>query len=239
MRIASACAIVLASTTFAAGAILIAPFSASAPGSRLPPGWREQGLPRKKLPEIALVPDAGATVLRVHSDAAAGTALHPLSLDPAERPLLSWRWKIDRVVEKANLKEKSGDDFAARVYVFFDVPLSDLAFSESVALRLARLVYGADLPAAGICYVWDNRHAVGTLSPSPYAAHIHTFVLESGNGQAGKWREESRDLEADFRTAFGGKTAPRVTGIALGNDTDQTLESVTAWFGDVKLEARR
>jgi hypothetical protein len=32
---------------------------------------------------------------------------------------------------------------------------------------------------------------------------------------------------------------PRVTGIAVGNDTDQTGETVTAWFGDFRLEARR
>jgi hypothetical protein len=32
---------------------------------------------------------------------------------------------------------------------------------------------------------------------------------------------------------------PRVTGIAIGNDTDQTGESATAWFGDFRLEARR
>jgi hypothetical protein len=30
-----------------------------------------------------------------------------------------------------------------------------------------------------------------------------------------------------------------VTGIAAGNDTDQTAETVTAWFGDFRLEERR
>jgi hypothetical protein len=30
-----------------------------------------------------------------------------------------------------------------------------------------------------------------------------------------------------------------VTGIAIGNDTDQTRESVTAWFGDLKIEGAR
>jgi hypothetical protein len=54
--------------------------------------------------------------------------------------------------------------------------------------------------------------------------------------------EERRDLEADFRAAFGsreGKAPPPVTGIAAGNDTDQTGESVTAWFGDFLLGVRR
>jgi hypothetical protein len=29
-----------------------------------------------------------------------------------------------------------------------------------------------------------------------------------------------------------------VSGIAAGNDTDQTGESVTAWFGDISLGPR-
>jgi hypothetical protein len=218
---------------------LLAPFSASAPGATLPAGWRLQGLPRVKLADIALVADGGATVLRVASQGAAGVALHRLALDPARWPRIAWRWKIDRVVESANLEERSGDDFAARVYVFFDVPLSELPFTERLQLMLARLLHGGDLPSAGICYVWDNRHPVGTLRPNPYAARIRTLVLESGNTLAGQWRDERRDLEADFHAAFGSGGVARVTGIALGNDTDQTREAVTAWFGDMKLEARR
>ena len=42
------------------------------------------------------------------------------------------------------------------------------------------------------------------------------------------------DLAADFRTAFG-DVKPRVTGIAIAADTDQTGETVTAWFGDIRI----
>jgi len=154
--------------------------------------------------------------------------------------VLAWRWKVDRVVEKADLEEKGGDDFAARVYVFFDLPEEDLPWSARVALRLARLVHGSDLPSAGICYVWDNRHAIGTSAWNPYWFRIRTVVLESGNARAGQWVEERRDLEADFLAAFGAdrQRLPAVTGVAAGNDSDQTGESVTAWFGDFRLEAR-
>jgi hypothetical protein len=47
-------------------------------------------------------------------------------------------------------------------------------------------------------------------------------------------------VAADFRAAFGADVAlPPVSGIALGNDTDQTGEAVTAWFGDARFEARK
>ena len=67
-------------------------------------------------------------------------------------------------------------------------------------------------------------------------------VLESGNARAGSWVAESRDVEADFRAAFGlpeKAAVPAIDGVALSADTDQTGESVTAWFGDVRLEPRR
>jgi hypothetical protein len=243
----------IAGAVMAAEVASIAPFSAAAPGAALPAGWREVMLPRVKHAEVSLVADEGATVLRVHSDAAAGSAAHPLRADVAAwsaahalrtqapmQPTLSWRWKIDRVVEKANLAERAGDDFAARVYVFFDVPLQELSLGERWKLRIARLIYGDDVPAAGICYVWDNRHAPQTIAPNPYAPRIRTFVLQSGEASAGRWITERRDLDADFRAAFGPRrdAVPRVSGIAAGNDTDQTGESVTAWFGDFTLGAR-
>lgn len=230
----------LAALAFSAGpAAEIAPFSAAKPGGELPPPWKPLTLPGVAAPQFALVREDGATVLRSSAVAAAGTVSHALDASPAERPLLSWRWKVDRVVSGANLAEKSGDDFAARVYVFYDVPVSSLPLGARVKALLARAIWGERLPAAAICYVWDNRHAPGTSAWNPYTDRVRTVVLRSG--APGAWARESRDLEADFRAAFGGQwtgAVPRVTGIAAGNDTDQTGEAATAWFGDFALAAR-
>jgi len=218
----------------------LAPFSRAAPGAPLPAGWRPLTLPRVAAPEFSLVDDAGVTVLRSRAVAAAGTVAHDLDADPAARPTLAWRWKVDRVLARANLAEKAGDDFAARVYVFFDVPVESLPLGARVKSVLARAVWGEKLPTAAICYVWDNRHEPGTSAWNPYTDRVRTVVLRSAS--AGAWVEESRDLAADFRAAFGAQwpgPVPRVTGIAIGNDTDQTGESATAWFGDFRLEARR
>jgi hypothetical protein len=217
-------------------------FSTLGPAEGIPPGWREIRLPQWKPPEYALVADEGATVLRVHSDAAAGSVAYALSFDPRDYPKLAWRWKIDRVVERGDLETRQGDDYAARVYVFFDVPESELPFVVRAKIKLARLIYGAGIPTAALCYVWDNRHKRGTVRASAYTSSVRMVVLESGSGSAGRWMPESRDLDQDFRAAFGEflhKPTPRVTGIAVGNDTDQTRESVTAWFGDLKVEAGR
>jgi hypothetical protein len=230
-RAAGACIALAAPLAFAQPPI--PPFSGARPGAELPPPWRPTGIKRVPMAEVALVEDEGRTVLRVKSQAAFGTAALKLDTDAT---VLAWRWKIDRALERARFGAKEGDDFAARLYVSFDMPLEDLPLDERVRLEFARLVYG-DVPAAAICYVWDNARPRGHSAWSPYADRVRLIVLQSGNANAGRWIEERRDVAADFRAAFG-RAAPRVSAIAAGNDTDQTGESATVWFGDFSMEAR-
>lgn len=216
----------------------ITPFSAAPPGAALPGGWRALSLPNLKSPEFRLEQDdAGTTVLRAEAQAAAGTIAFNVRADTHTTPLLTWRWKIDGVVEQADLKVKSGDDFAARVYVFFDVPVDSLSFATRTKIRLAKLLYGTEVPSAALCYVWDNKYPVGTSVWNPYTDRVRTIVLQSGNGKAGKWQSETRDLARDFEAAFA-LPAPAVTGIAIGNDTDQSGASAVAWFGDFSFKAK-
>jgi hypothetical protein len=225
----------------AAPAIDIPTFSSAQPGDHLPPGWRPVTIPNRRPAQFSLVQDSGTTVLRVRSENAFGSAAHDLSVDPARAPILSWRWKIDRVVDGARLDRKEGEDFAARVYVSYDYPVEMLPFITRAKLRIARAFFG-DVPAAAICYVWDNKHAPGTSLWSPHFDHVRVIVLESGNARAGEWVEERRDVEADFRAAFAERwkkpEVPRIAAIIAGNDTDQTGEKATAWFGDFHLGAR-
>ena len=117
---------------------------------------------------------------------------------------------------------------------FFDVPLDSLSFVERSKIRLARAVAGADVPTAALCYVWDNTHPVGHTQWSPYTNRVRIMVLQTGGANINKWMKESRDVAADFKAAFG-FDAPAVTGVAVGNDTDNTDDNVTTWFGDVKF----
>jgi hypothetical protein len=228
----------LAGTVLAAGRPSVAPFSTMAPGELKAP-WREVALSNIKPARFDIVAEEGATVLRARVEAAAGSAAH--AVDSPPNAFLTWRWKVDRTVEAADMTRKAGDDFAARVYVFFDLPLDALSFADRMRIRFARAIYGRDVPTAAICYVWDNRHAVGTLMPNPYTDRVRMVVLESGATRTGTWVAERRDLENDYRLAFGtapDARVPRVSGIAASADTDQTGETVTAWFGDFRIEAR-
>ena len=60
------------------------------------------------------------------------------------------------------------------------------------------------------------------------------IVLRNATSGVGDWADEQRDLVADYREAFGEAPSP-VSGIAIAADTDQTGETVTAWFGDISI----
>lgn len=212
-------------------------FSAHPPSATLPAQYRVLTLPNTKTNQFALVEDHGTTVLKVKSHDSAGTVLLPFHVQPKDTSHLAWRWKINRVIENADTTKKSSNDYAARVYVFFDVPLESLSFAERAKIRLARLLAGSDVPTAALCYVWDNKAPVGTRYWSPYTSRVHVLTLQSGNLHANEWIEERHDVAADFRASFG-TAAPRIIGVAVGNDTDQTGEQITTWFGDVSFHGK-
>ncbi len=222
---------------FALGAGAPPPFSSLTPGQDLPKEFRVIALPKIAHNKFSLVADEGRTVLRVESDNSAGSLGMPLTVPAGAAgndATLQWRWKVDRMLEKADMDRKLGDDFAGRVYVFFDVPLESLSFMDRGKIRIARMVAGADVPAAALCYVWDNQHRIGHTAWSPYTNRVRKIVLQSGPSRLGQWMSESRDVAADFREAFG-FAAPAVTGVAVGNDSDNTDDHVTTWFDDVSF----
>lgn len=217
----------------ATGTTTLPRFSGTAPGSALPAGWKQYAMSRHRpAARMAIVRDGSGDVFSVDADHAAGAIAHLLNI-PATTTL-SWRWKVDHSVVAADLSRKSGDDFAARVYVFFDVPRASLSWLQRMKLSLASRALGHPMPTAALCYVWDNRHPVGTIAPNAYFGQVRTIVLQSGDAHAGTWQSQRRDLAADFRAAFG-RAAPRVSGIALASDTDNTHGHVKAWFGDLTL----
>lgn len=227
--------------TLALGAvdtIIAGAFSAARPGSALPDGWAPLSPESTKTrTQYALVDDGGATVLRAESNAAASGLSRKLRVDPAEYPLLRWRWKVSNTLKGGDVYKKEGDDYPARIYVMFDYPVAKLPFGERMKLRMARALYDPDLPAATLCYVWDSKAPAGTITPSTYTNRVRMVVVESGPARVNRWVNMERDVYRDFKAAFG-EAPPAISAIAVATDTDNTGESVTAWYGDISLHKR-
>ena len=218
----------------AAEAPVVAPFSATEPGVSLPAPWKLATLPKiSRQTRYALVRDGDAVVLRADADASMAGVAHPLKLDVRTHPVIEWRWKVMNLLKKSDIAAKQGDDYPARVYVLFDYDIRKLPFSVRAKIRLARLV-GADIPLAALCYVWDGKAAAGTSVWSVYTDRVRVIVAESGAANLGKWVTIRRDVAADFRAAFG-EDPPAISGVVLATDTDNTGESATAFYGDIRF----
>jgi len=214
-------------------------FSALRPGSALP-GWLQPyefpNQPRHT--QFTLVEDEGRTVLRARADAATSGLIRSLRVDARVYPVLSWRWKVMNLPAKGDLATKAGDDFAARIYLTFDLDPATLSLGDRVKLSLARTIWGEQLPAAALCYVWDGRAPVDTIAPNAYTDRVRMVVANSGRAELGHWVARERDIAADFRRGFGLEPPP-ITGIIVSADTDNTGETVESYFGDIEFRARR
>ena len=218
----------------AAEAPEVVPFSAAEPGASLPAPWKLTTLPGiSRHTRYTLVRDGNAVVLRADAEASMAGVAHPLKLDARAYPVIEWRWKILNLPTKSDISTKQGDDYAARVYVLFDYDIRKLPFSVRTRIRMARL-FGADIPLATLCYVWDGKTPAGTSVWSPYTDRVRMIVAESGAANLGKWVTIRRDVAADFRAAFG-EEPPAISGVVLATDTDNTGESATAFYGDIRF----
>jgi hypothetical protein len=207
-------------------------------GSGPPPApWRVVQLSRKVPPtRYRLATVAGVAAVEARSEGSMALLARPVSIDLAATPMLCWRWRVDAPVANADMTKKSGDDYAARIYVAFDIPDARMSAGTRMKLRLARSLFGKDVPDAALNYVWDNRHPAGTRRKSPYTDRAELIVAETGAARAGAWVSERVDVAADFATAFGGTATP--VQLAVATDTDNTGSSARAAFASIHFVAR-
>ncbi len=234
MRFAAPILLTFALLPAAACAQLLAPLAG--PGGRIHEAWREAKLPQQKFPatRYAIETVDGRPALRMEADGSYGNLVHELRTE-AQGLTLSWRWRVDRFADDADLRSKQGDDNAAKVCVFFDLPLERVPFVERQLLRLARSKTGEELPAATVCYVWDRQVAAGSAVPNTYSRRMRYLVLRSA--ETGRWHEERRDVAADFLKLFGDESTsvPAVIGVAVGADADNTQGRSLAHVADPVL----
>ncbi len=223
------------------------PLLSTAPlGSAIARGWEHQRLPNGKpanqfmiAPDPALASGASAGpghVLQMRSSASSSSWIARTDINASTLPWLHWRWRVSHALAGSDLSQKDGDDYAARLYVFFDLPLDRLSFGDNLKIRAARALSGADVPAAALCYVWGGtRQATGTSAWNPYTDRVRMIVMDSPpQSPPETWRSHARDIRRDWTEAFGG-AMPHVSGVGIGGDTDNTGESVDAWFGDLQF----
>lgn len=182
--------------------------------------------------EYTLVDDQNIKVVKAKSNESASGLTKKIRFNPKEYPYLSWRWKVNKAIAETDVTSKSGDDYAARVYIIFKYNVEDLSEDEQSNVGWYKFFNGELPPLATINYIWGNKMAVGRIVSSPYTDLVKMVILKNKDSALKEWHLEERNIYEDYKKAFG--EAPKdVISIAIMTDTDNTEAAAESYFGDI------
>lgn len=182
--------------------------------SGLAPGWSVQSF--VGFNDYRVVMDGPDDVLQAESQATASSLYFKTNIDLRDYPVLSWRWKIESTVTGGDVRFKTSDDYPARIYVVFP--------------------HWFYPKTRSINYIWANQLPKGEVVASPYTENSQIVAIESGDGRAGEWIAEHRNVYEDYRRIFGEEPGS-VGAIAIMTDSDDTGSSARAWYDDIRFQA--
>lgn len=156
----------------------------------------------------------GKRVLRARSDGSASGLYRKQRIDLHRYPFLNWVWRVENRLDTKNEQAKSGDDYAARIYV---VVSGGVFFWKTRALN----------------YVWANASEKQSVWPNAFAgSNAMMMALRSSQDDVSEWYTEKRNVLQDLKAIFG-EDIRYVDAVALMTDTDNSGGSVTAYYGDI------
>ena len=179
-------------------------------------GWDEQRFNGKTAYEVVEL--EGEQVLQAVSHTSASGVYKRQTVNIKDYPYLNWRWRIENRINTHDEKVKSGDDYAARVYLLID---DGLLFWKRRALS----------------YVWANQSIAGSVWDNAYAGEsVRMFVLKSANDPTGVWLNEKRNVYEDLKLVFG-EEITSVDAVAVMTDTDDSNSAALSYYADIFFSA--
>lgn len=174
--------------------------------------WKHKTFEGKTHYEI--VPMNGKMVLQAESEASASGLYKEQRIDLRKTPYLNWSWRIENRLGKLNEQSKTGDDYAARVYVVID---GGWTFWKTKAIN----------------YVWSGHSAEGKIWPNAFAGeNAMMMAIRTSEDPVGAWFTEKRNVLEDLKKIYG-ENIPFIDAVALMTDTDNAEGKVTAFYGDI------
>jgi hypothetical protein len=195
-----------------AGELLVGAFSDSDLS-----GWKEKVFDGATV--YSLEEEGGRVVLQARSEDSASALAKKQRINLADFPYLNWSWRIDAALDSGDERTKSGDDYAARVYVIFDAG-----------------IFPWQLKAVN--YVWAGRMERGAVWENAFAGKNAMMVaVRNRLDRPSVWLAEKRNIKEDLKTLFGADV-DWIDGVAIMTDTDNSDGFAEAWYGDIFFSAQ-
>ncbi len=166
---------------------------------KFPSGWQAKEEEGRAVYKVRR--DDAGVFLQAVSEADSFTIGHEISVDPSRFPFFRFSWRAVSLPSGGDERRKKTNDSALGVYVIFK---------------------GWSIPPRSIKYVWSTTLAEGTFTRSPYSKKAKMVVLRSGEEKLGQWLEEEVNVYEDFKRLFGKEKVPKIKGIGLLTDSDNT-----------------
>ena len=137
-------------------------------------------------------------------------------------PIISWRWKVNKLPAGGDVRKKEADDQALQVYV---------AFKETG--------FPAVLNTPVVGYIWDNEAPKGWSGRSKQIGgdKLRYVVLRNKTDKTGQWYTERRNIYEDYKRLFadinGGEPLGVTTGVQVHINTQRTKNSAEGMIGDI------
>ncbi|MDZ4662238.1 MAG: DUF3047 domain-containing protein [Pseudomonadota bacterium] len=155
----------------------------------------------------------GAKYVQAISNKSASGLTRELKVNLETTPFLNWSWIITEILNGNDERKKSGDDFAARIYV------------------IAKTGFGIWNTAA-INYVWSNKSLVGEFWPNPFTSKAVMYSVEQGVAGLGKIKSYKQNIREDFKRTFK-KDIKKIEAIAIMTDSDNSQKQAKALYGEI------
>jgi hypothetical protein len=197
--------------------------------------WEPLIFPKIKVHSTyTVVKEGDASLLKAESRDSASGLVHRRNFNVYENPRLRWRWRVEQLSDRGDPKEKAGDDYPIRVYVMFSYDPARATLGERLTYGATKAIYGQYPPHSTLNYVWTGRNLSERIIASPFTDRAFMVVLEKGKERIGHWVEESVDVLADYRKAFG-RDPPATAALAVMSDTDNAGGNAVAYLDFIEV----
>jgi hypothetical protein len=158
-------------------------------------------------------------VLKAESNASASGLFKEQRINLQDTPYLNWSWRIENRLGDLNEQKKSGDDYAARIYVVIS---GGVLFWNTRAIN----------------YVWSANTEKGKTWPNAFVGDNAIMIaIRSSEDATGTWFTEKRNVLYDLKQLYG-KEYQYIDAIAVMTDTDNAKGKATAYYGDIYFSNR-
>lgn len=177
----------------------------------------------------------GIKVVRLSSEDALTFLERKVDIDIRQYPIVTWKWRVDNILEGIDERTPAGDDHPIRLFFVFEPDPK----KQSLWFRVKRFLYldvlhGHPYGGRFMEYLWSSHLESGEILNDPGKPWQKLMVIEGGRAKIGRWLTYERNLYKDFKRLYG-QEPRKLVFIGILNDTDQTGLSAVSYISDFQF----